>query len=285
MNQLASEVFVVRPAHFGFNPETAGSNSFQHHGTSPAILEEFDGVHKMLEDSGIKVHVFEDLSSSPDAIFPNNWVSFHPEGAVLYPMLSPARRTERRLEFLQQLNKKVFLDLTQEEQKGRYLEGTGSLVLSRNDRFAFACLSPRTDQMLAFQWCQAMGYRLIDFETTGPDGQPIYHSNVVGAVGEGFAVVCAEAIVDRAILNLFTKLEEFEVIEITMDQMNHFCGNILHLSGDQGPVIAMSEQARDHFTDEQIQQLERHGKIISAPIPNIERIGGGSVRCMIAEIF
>ena len=284
---LAREALLIRPAAFGFNPETASTNAFQQAGVGDDALREFDGVVEALDQAGVTLHVFDDTPDPPktDAIFPNNWVSFHPEGAVLYPMMAPSRRLERRMDILQKLGKPVILDLSHHEEEGRFLEGTGSLVLEREDRFAFACVSPRTDRMLAFQWCQKMGYRLIDFETQGPDGRAVYHTNVVGSVGEGVAVVCADAIMDQALLSIFTRLEDWIVLNLTMDQMGQFCGNILHLTGSKGPLWAMSERARSAFTPDQIRVLELHGSIVTCPIPTIERLGGGSVRCMICEVF
>ncbi len=278
---------MIRPARFGFNPETAATNAFQHDGDATNALQEFDAASEILADAGVEVHVFEDTPEpiTPDAIFPNNWVSFHEQGAVLYPMLAPSRRAERRLDILEALGKRVFLDMTHHEEEGRFLEGTGSLVLERNEKFAFACISPRTDRMLAFQWCQTMGYRLIDFDTAAPDGVPIYHSNVVGTIGDGFAVVCREVIKDRALFSVFENVEDYEVVDITLEQMAQFCGNIIQLQGRKGRVIAMSQAAHDAFLPHQRETLSHFGTLIASPIPTIERLGGGSMRCMIAEVF
>lgn len=278
---------MVRPTRFGFNPETAASNAFQQNAQAHDALSEFDHVVRALDEAGIEPVVFDQALDcpSPDAVFPNNWVSFHEEGAVLYPMLSPLRRTERRLDILESLGKPLLCDLSHFEQDSRFLEGTGSLVLDRKERFCFACVSDRTDRMLAFQWCQRMDYRLIDFDTLGPGGVPVYHTNVVGTIGDGIVVVCQDVIQDQGLLEVFTSLEAYEVIVISPLQMTGFCGNILQLEGAKGKVIAMSELARQTFAPEQLRTLEKHGTIVAVPIPSIERVGGGSVRCMLAEIF
>lgn len=286
---------MVRPAAFGFNPETEASNAFQQKPEPGATAEqiqshalsEFEGVVEMLEAEGVRVHVFDDTLEpvTPDAVFPNNWVSFHPEGAVLYPMASPIRRKERRMDILEALGKPVLHDFSSYELQDEFLEGTGSLVIDRKGGFVFICVSPRTDRMLAFRWSQAMGLKLIDFETQGPDGRPVYHSNVVGYVGDGFAVACAEVVVEQAILRLFTTMEDVTFVEITAQQMASFCGNIIQLEGKHGRIIAMSSTAYQAFTEAQRATLEQFGKLVHAPIPTIERIGGGSVRCMITEVF
>lgn len=284
---LASKVFMVRPTRFGFNPETAASNAFQQNAIADDVVSEFDHLVKALDCAGIEPLVFDQAPDcpSPDAVFPNNWVSFHEDGAVLYPILSPLRRTERNLDILQALGKQVLCDLSHFEQDNRYLEGTGSLVLDRKERFCFACVSDRTDRMLAFQWCQRMDYRLIDFDTIGPGNVPVYHTNVVGTIGEGVVVVCQDVIQDQSLLEVFTSLDDYEVVVISPLQMTGFCGNILQLQGTKGKVIAMSELARQTFTNDQIRVLEKHGTIVAVPIPSIERVGGGSVRCMLAEVF
>ncbi|MBL8061319.1 MAG: hypothetical protein JNK63_11490 [Chthonomonas sp.] len=278
---------MVRPTRFGFNPETAASNAFQQNAIADDVVSEFDHLVKALDCAGIEPLVFDQAPDcpSPDAVFPNNWVSFHEDGAVLYPILSPLRRTERNLDILQALGKQVLCDLSHFEQDNRYLEGTGSLVLDRKERFCFACVSDRTDRMLAFQWCQRMDYRLIDFDTIGPGNVPVYHTNVVGTIGEGVVVVCQDVIQDQSLLEVFTSLDDYEVVVISPLQMTGFCGNILQLQGTKGKVIAMSELARQTFTNDQIRVLEKHGTIVAVPIPSIERVGGGSVRCMLAEVF
>jgi len=300
-NQCADAVLMVRPARFGSNPETAESNRFQHPeliaDDTALAIREFDGLVRRLGDAGVEVIVAEDPPepAKPDACFPNNWVSFHADGSVvLYPMLAPSRRAERRPEHLAAVERAGFriartIDLAPLEERGEFLEGTGSLVLDRYSRLAYACLSPRTTPAALAEFCAALGYRSVEFDALGPDGRPIYHTNVLMAVGEGFAVVCAAAIPDAprraAVLGELTEAGQ-EVIEIEVEEMIHFAGNMLALRArDGGARIAMSETAWQSLAPAKRRRLERHGGIVAAPIPTIEWEGGGSVRCMIAEIF
>ncbi len=300
-SQCADAVLMVRPARFGTNPETADSNRFQHAEriADDAILaeREFDGLVRRLTDAGVEVVVADDPPepAKPDACFPNNWVSFHADGTVvLYPMLAPSRRAERRPEHLAAVERAGFriartIDLSPLEARGEFLEGTGSLVLDRPSRVAYACLSPRTTRGALAEFCAALGYRAVAFDALGPDGRPIYHTNVLMAVGAGFAVLGAGAIPDPA--QRTAVLDELadsghEVIEIDDAEMNHFAGNLLALRArDGGARIAMSETARVSLAPGKRARLERHGAVVAAPIPTIEWEGGGSVRCMIAEIF
>jgi len=292
---------MVRPARFGSNPETAESNRFQHveliADDAALAVREFDGLVRRLTDAGVQVVVAEDPPepAKPDACFPNNWVSFHADGtAVLYPMLAPSRRAERRPEHLAAVVRAGFriartVDLSPLEERGEFLEGTGSLVLDRESRVAYACLSSRTTPAALAEFCAALGYRALEFDALGPDGRPIYHTNVLMAVGEGFAVICAAAIPDAArraaVLGELAR-SGHEVIEINVEEMIHFAGNLLALRArDGGARIAMSETAWQALAPDKRRRLERHGGIVAAPIPTIEWEGGGSVRCMIAEIF
>jgi hypothetical protein len=300
-SQCADAVLMVRPARFGSNPQTADSNRFQHAQViaDAAVLavREFDGLVRQLSDAGVEVVVAEDLPepAKPDACFPNNWVSFHADGTVvLYPMLAPSRRAERRPEHLAAVERAGFriartIDLTPLEARGEFLEGTGSLVLDRPARVAYACLSPRTTPAALAEFCAALGYRAVEFDALGPGGRPVYHTNVLMAVGEGFAVLCAEAISDaghRAAVLRELEHSGHEVIEIDVEEMNRFAGNMLALRARHGGArIAMSETAWRALAPDQRRRLERHGGIVIAPIPTIEWEGGGSVRCMIAEIF
>jgi hypothetical protein len=300
-NQCADAVMMVRPARFGSNPETAESNRFQHAESiaddAALAIREFDGLVRRLTDAGVEVIVAEDPPepAKPDACFPNNWVSFHADGTVvLYPMLAPSRRAERRPEHLAAVERAGFritrtIDLAPLEERGEFLEGTGSLVLDRHSRLAYACLSPRTTPAALAEFCAALGFRAVEFDALGPDGRPIYHTNVLMAVGEGFAVICAAAIPDAprraAVLGELAKAGH-EVIEIDVEEMNHFAGNMLALRArDGGARIAMSETAWQSLAPAKRRRLERHGDIVAAPIPTIEWEGGGSVRCMIAEVF
>jgi hypothetical protein len=299
--QTASAVLMIRPARFGANPETAGSNRFQKAGASEgdaaAALREFDGLVGKLVAADVGVVVAGDTPEppKPDACFPNNWVSFHADGSVvLYPMMAPSRRAERSEEPVLQVARAGFrilrrVDLSPLEARGEYLEGTGSLVLDRVQRIAYACRSPRTTSAALGEFCAALGYRAAAFDAFGPDGRPAYHTNVMMAIGDSFAVVCAEAIPDadqrQAILG---QLEESgrAVVAIDAGEMNGFAGNVLALRSRRGePLIAGSEAAFRALAPDRRRRLERHGTFVTAPIPTIERLGGGSVRCMIAEIF
>lgn len=292
---------MVRPSRFGANPETADSNRFQKSAASPgdaaAALREFDGLVAKLVAAGVEAVVAEDTPEppKPDACFPNNWVSFHADGSlVLYPMMAPSRRAERRDGPLEQVMRAGFhvarrIDLSPLEARGEFLEGTGSLVLDREHRVAYACRSPRTTPAALGEFCAALGYRAVGFEALGPDGRPAYHTNVMMAIGEDFAIVCTEAIPDpgrrRAVL------DELEgagraVVAIDVAEMNGFAGNLLALRSRRGgALIAGSDAAWAALAPDKRRQLERHGAVVSAAIPTIERLGGGSVRCMIAEIL
>jgi hypothetical protein len=292
---------MIRPARFGANPETADSNRFQQSGAAPgdtvAALAEFDQVGAGLATAGVEVMVADDTPepAKPDACFPNNWVSFHADGTVvLYPMMASSRRAERRREPIEQLERAGFrvtrtVDLSPLEERGEFLEGTGSLVLDHPQRIAYACRSPRTTAGALAEFSAALGYRIVAFDALGPGGRPAYHTNVMMAIGEGFAVICAEAIADQA--RRAAVLDELarpgrEVIEIDTAEMNGFAGNLLALRSRRGdPLIALSEAASKALAPAKRRRLERHGALVTAAIPTIERLGGGSVRCMLAEVF
>jgi len=299
--QCADAVLMIRPARFGANPETAASNRFQQGGAGAdaglAARREFDGLVEQLRAAGVEVHVAEDTPDppKPDACFPNNWVSFHADGTVvLYPMMAPSRRAERRPELMGQLRDAGFrvartVDLSGWEARGEFLEGTGSLVLDRCHRVAYACRSPRTAAAALADFAAKLGYRVVAFDARGPAGEPLYHTNVMMAVGEGFAVVCAEAIPDaaeRAAVLRELRDSGHEPLMIGTAAMHGFAGNLLALrSQGGGQRIALSEAAWASLPPDARSALERHGRIVTAPIPVIERHGGGSVRCMIAEVF
>jgi hypothetical protein len=299
--QCANAVLMIRPLCFGANPETAASNRFQQTGadahTAGIVRREFDGLAKALGDAGIAVHVEEDTPEppKPDACFPNNWVSFHADGtAVLYPMMAPSRRAERRQEVLAALRAAGFrisrtVDLSGWEARGEFLEGTGSLVLDRCHRTAYACRSPRTTPAALADFAGRLQYRVIAFNATGPAGEPAYHTNVLMAIGEDFAVICAEAVTDddeREQLLSELALAGHEPLEISRTEMQGFAGNLLALRARDGSqVIAMSDAAWQCLAPASRRALEHRGHIVTAPIPTIERLGGGSVRCMIAEVF
>jgi hypothetical protein len=292
---------MVRPAHFGFNAETAASNSFQHVPESTAQGEvqalaarEFDALAKALQQAGVDVLVAEDTPQpvKPDAIFPNNWASLHADGTVaLYPMLAVNRRSERRQDILEQVVRDGFfhvartVDLTHREIEGKFLEGTGSLVLDRVNRMAYASLSPRTDLDVLGEFAQLMDYELVTFESAGA-AQPIYHTNVIMAIGTRFALACGAAIASAQHAAVFDKLRAtgHEVVDLSQQQMREFAANVLELATPHGPLLALSTTAYRALEPAQRRVLESHAELLPASIPTIERIGGGGVRCMLMEI-
>jgi hypothetical protein len=301
--QSARAVLMVRPACFGFNLETAASNAFQQSAEPPGgeetqrlALVEFDGLAKALRDAGVEVLIASDTAHpvKPDAVFPNNWVSFHVDGTVaLYPMLAPNRRAERREEVLEQVVQEGrfhvsrTVDLTHREAEGKFLEGTGSLVLDRANRVAYASLSPRTDLDVLGEFAQILDYELVTFEAQDAAAQPVYHTNVVMAVGTRFAVVCGEAIAQPQHREaVFNKLRAagHDIVDITQRQMREFAGNLLELSTAGGPLVALSTTAWRSLGSVQRRALESHAEVVPVAIPTIERIGGGGVRCMLAEL-
>jgi hypothetical protein len=301
--QSTGAVLMVRPARFGCNPQTAPSNAFQakpglsaESDLQKAALREFHGLAEGLERAGVEVLIAADSQqpAKPDAIFPNNWVSFHHDGTVaLYPMLAPNRRWERRDEILQQVVREGefrvsrTVDLTHRESQDKYLEGTGSLVLDRVNRVAYACSSPRTDLDVLGEFAQQMDYELLTFEAVDAAGAAVYHTNVLLAIGTGFGVVCSESIVNathRAAVLSKLRSTGHTMVEITLAQMAQFAANILELAVPSGRLIALSRTALDCLAPAQRRALESWASLIPAAIPTIERIGGGGVRCMLAEI-
>lgn len=302
-SQLASAVLMIRPVRFESNPHTAASNKFQgRNEASPEqqqidAAKEFDGLRTALESNGIQVIQINDTEEphTPDAIFPNNWVSFHADGTVvLYPMEAPNRRTERRPDIIDALSDEFgfqvrqVLDLSAHENEAQYLEGTGSLVLDRVNRVAYACLSSRTNLNALGDFAQRMDYKVVAFDAVDREGAAIYHTNVLMNVGEELAVICDEAIPRKDQREAVVKSlldTGHDVIFLTFDQMNAFAGNMLELRSASGErVIAMSEQAKQSLTPSQLEKIEANAKIISAPIDRIESSAGGSVRCMLAEL-
>ena len=302
-SQLASAVLMIRPVRFESNPLTAASNLFQgRNESSPEQQQidaeaEFDGLAAALEAGGITVVQVDDTAEphTPDAIFPNNWVSFHADGTVvLYPMEAPNRRTERRQDIIDTLadqygfQVREIVDFSHHEQNERFLEGTGSLVLDRVNRIAYACLSSRTHLDVLGEFAQRLDYEVVAFDAVDGNAAPIYHTNVVMNVGEELAVICDEAIPrddQREAVMQSLAATGHEVLTLTFDQMDSFAGNMLELRSSSGErIIAMSEQARESLTESQLEAISAYAQIISAPIENIESTAGGSVRCMLAEI-
>ncbi len=294
---------MVRPARFGYNPETAASNAFQVYDDSmtpeeisATAREEFDQFVAVLREAGVQVWVVEDTPEppKPDAVFPNNWVTFHNDGTVItYPMYAPQRRLERREDIIRYIGSHFHIErrikLERYEAKARFLEGTGSMVLDRQHRIVYACSSPRTDEFLLDEFCRLMGYEKEFFRATDARGQEIYHTNVMMAVGETFVVICLEAVADDYAANRL--IDRFyatnkEIVEISYRQMMSFAGNMLQVHNDRGErLLVMSDQACHSLTDAQIRQLEKHCRLVHSPIDTIETYGGGSARCMMAEIF
>ncbi|HKE93875.1 MAG TPA: arginine deiminase-related protein [Povalibacter sp.] len=295
---------MIRPVRFAGNEQTAVSNRFQRLGATSstaaiqaAAFAEFDALANALQAAGVDVHIFEDTPEphTPDSIFPNNWVSFHADGTVvLYPMRALNRRLERRLDLIEALDlQRGFhvlrtVDLTHREEEEKFLEGTGSLVLDRVNRVAYACLSPRTDMDVLGEFAQRVDYDIVAFDAFDSSGAPIYHTNVLMSVGTGFAAVCTECIEPQrreAVLGML-KASGRNIVLLSMEQMQGFAGNMLELRTRSGEhVIAMSEAARSLLDPSQLAMLEHAGgRIVSTAIPTIETLGGGSVRCMMAEV-
>ncbi len=304
MERTASRVILIRPSGFGFDPQTAESNAFQQLVDDPHIRrlaeEEFDALLYALDRSGIGTLVLDPVDpSAPNAVFPNNWFSTHADGTVvIYPMCTPSRRTERDRAFDETLDHEGFrvrrlVDLSALEQGQRYLEGTGSLVLDRGRNVAYAALSPRTSERALNVWCGVMDGHQVPFLATMDGtlgGQPVYHTNVVMSIGEGFAVVCLDALpypVDREDVQAELERAGKRIIPITVEQMHRYVGNMLQLRAQAGDArfILLSETAFTALRPDQRQALEREGQLVPVAIPTIEAVGGGSVRCMLAENF
>lgn len=323
--QTTDKVLMIRPVRFSYNSQTAVNNAFQESGIPEELsqrqaLKEFDAYVEMLRNEGIEVMVVEDTATphTPDSIFPNNWLSLHSadelaEGAsrvaVLYPMFAENRRAERRQDIIEALTGAVapscagaadapscasaaLLDLTYYEKRNLFLEGTGSLILDRNEHLAYACQSPRTCEEVLEEWSSKMGYDYFLFHAEDMNGNPIYHTNVMMSVGEQLAVVCLDAITDiEERMSLIELLEESdkEIVEISLEQMNEFAGNMLQLhtvkEGELKYIMVMSARAKDSLDQDQIEAIEKYCKIVAPDLEFIERNGGGSARCMLAEIF
>lgn len=293
---------MIRPACFGYNIETAASNSYQHFPEPKEMAQveerarqEFDGLVQALEAAELDLLVLDD---SPEprktcAVFPNNWFSTHEdEQLVLYPMLSANRRLERSPQVIQALKEhfkvKQVLDLSYFEEQEMYLEGTGSLVLDREHKLAFACLSPRTRTEPLLYWASQTGYELVPFRAVDAANHSIYHTNVMMWVGREIAGICLDSItnaLEREMVRERLQQTKHHVVELSREQLNRFCGNMLEVINKHGrPHLVMSEAALHALTPLQKQQIEQKSTIVSAPLPTIEAIGGGSARCMIAEV-
>jgi len=300
--QTTNSVFLVRPANFGYNVETAVSNVFQNKMSEKEeviqskVLKEFDAFTSTLRSKGVNVFVFDDTPTpvKPDAIFPNNWISLHSNGKViLYPMCTPNRRIERRQDIIDSLAKKFkiaeVIDLSGSEADNKFMEGTGSIVFDHTNRIAYACLSPRTDKDVFLEVCSILQYKPVYFYSRDKSGKKIYHTNVVMCVGKGFAVICLESITDRKerenVVEMLTGTGN-QIIDISFEQMVSFAGNMLAIRSNDGKeLLVMSQTSYDSLTKNQRETLEKFCELVPLSINTIETIGGGSARCMIAEIF
>jgi len=297
--QTTSHILMIRPVNFAFNAETAANNTFQVRKDEINIqgkaLKEFDEFVNVLRQNGVEVTVVEDSPepNTPDSIFPNNWISFHGDGTVLlYPMYAPNRRAERKEHVLEEIDKhflvKKKIDLSYNERDNLFLEGTGSMVLDRDNRFVFACLSPRTDEKVLDEFCKNMNYGAIVFHSVDEAGQPIYHTNVMMCIADLYVVICLDSIRDTEEKNkVIAAIQKTgkEIIGINYDQLNHFAGNMLQIENRKHEkLLVMSTQAFQSLSEEQVQKLSGYNRIIHAPLNTIEVNGGGSARCMMAEI-
>jgi hypothetical protein len=299
--QTTPYILMIRPVAFGMNEQTAISNAFQNieapqKNVQEKALAEFDSFVTKLKDNDIDVTVIEDtiVPHTPDSIFPNNWISFHKEGSVfLYPMQAENRRLERRDDILDELSTifdiREINDLSATENNGEYLEGTGSMVLDREHKTAYACLSIRTQRKVLDIFCRETGYTSFTFHAVDEHGMAIYHTNVMMCVADQFVVICLDSIRDITERDLIIKrFEDFnkEIIEITLLQMNNFAGNMLEVFNKTGQsFLIMSERAYLSLNDVQIFKINQYTTILSSSIPTIEENGGGSARCMMAEIY
>lgn len=305
--QITDTILMVRPVNFRMNEQTAVNNYYQKvldnitpQTVQQQALQEFDAFVKKLQSVGIKVIVVQDTKEpdTPDSIFPNNWISFHESGDVaLYPMFAENRRLERREDVLELLEKEGFhienvVDYTSAEEEDIFLEGTGSLLLDRQHSKAYCALSPRADEELFIEFCEDFEFTPVVFtayQTVDGKRMPIYHTNVIMCLGEDFAVICLDCIDDKAerknvLKNL--KDDDKEVIVITEEQVVQFAGNMLHVKNSEGKrFVVMSNAAYQSLTKEQLQKLEKQGELLYSSLDTIEACGGGSARCMMAEVF
>ena len=284
---------------FAFNLETAGSNAFQIRNGAEDVqqkaLREFDRFVSLLKENNVDVLVVEDTPHphTPDSIFPNNWVSFHSDGTLLlYPMFAPSRRAERKEHVLEKINGRFRItqkiDLSHYEKNNLFLEGTGSMVLDRENKIAFACLSPRTNKKVLDDFCNKMNYEPVSFAAVDEKGTRIYHTNVMMCVADRYVVICLDSIVnhdEKAHVTETILKTGKEIMDISYQQLNAFAGNMLQIENRQGEkLLVMSTQAYESLTEKQVQKLKAYNRIIHSPLSVIETNGGGSARCMIAEI-
>jgi hypothetical protein len=301
--QLPTAVVMVRPASFGFNPDTAPSFMFQREITQNSRKEierrarmEFDILAGRLQAAGVDLIVADDKEElhTPDAVFPNNWISFHHDGTVvLYPMLAPSRRPERRRDIIDKLESSGFrvsrvIDLTHHEEHGRFLEGTGSVVFDHVDHLAYANISPRTSEEVLKEVCGTLGYQPVTFRASQENGDAILHTDVTMSIGDRFAVVCGDAIADpaeRKRVMESLKSTGRDIIAIDLKQLEHYAGNVLQLQTKDGrSVLVISTSACLALRPDQRDAIQKFSQIVESPLPLFEGIGRGSARCMMADV-
>jgi hypothetical protein len=302
--QVTSHLMMVRPAAFDFNTQTAKNNAFQDPEakeipakiTQADALSEFDDFVAKLREHQVHVTVIEDTLQphKPDAVFPNNWVSFHEDGKVImFPIFAENRRHERRIDIIEKLKAeyevKEVIDLSGYESEGKFLESTGSMIFDRPNGIVYACYSPRTHEDVLSDFVKRFDVEVVAFTATDSEGREIYHTNVMMSIGDTFSVICAESIKSMTerenVLDSLKKTGK-EVIEISLEQMGSFAGNMLAIENKLGEkLLVMSEQAFLSLNPEQIERLEKHVKLVHSPLYTIESNGGGSARCMMAEVF
>lgn len=301
--QLTDTVLMIRPAAFGYNEETAGDNSFQQRlpGLSytqvqQKVLKEFDNMVGQLRKNDIRVIVVDDtaIPVKTDAVFPNNWFNTMPDGSLsVFPMYASNRRPEKRDDILQQLNNQFevsrFTDWTELETEGFFLESTGSMVIDHDNKIIYACLSQRTHYAALEKFAHFSGYKAISFNAVDELGNPVYHTNVLGCIGKDFAVICDESFTDEMewiAVSQLLRITGHKIITISQQQVKSFAGNMLPVKNNTGSTfLVMSQTAYDSLTIKQKAVLESVTNLLPASIPTIETIGGGSARCMMAEIF
>ncbi|MDC7997660.1 citrulline utilization hydrolase CtlX [Gilvibacter sediminis] len=305
MQQITDTLLMIRPVAFRMNEQTAVNNYFQEDlaeknaNINTLAQAEFDDFVAKLREVGVNVVVEHDdiLADTPDSIFPNNWVSFHADGTVaLYPMFAENRRKERRMEVFRRLESEgfvieQFIDYSEAEQEDVFLEGTGSLILDRVNKKAYCALSPRADEGLFIEFCEDFEYDPVVFtayQTVDDKRLPIYHTNVMMCVAEEFCVICLDSIDDKkerkAVVNHLKQTGK-EIVNITEQQLQNFAGNMLQVKGSERKFLVMSAAAERSLNAEQRDQIEKYCGILSSELETIETCGGGSARCMMAEVF
>lgn len=289
---LTKKILMIEPVGFRFNEETAADNMFQQRSDSKSIKSEFENFQLVLSQAGIEITTLHPSDSqTPDAVFPNNWFSTFPDKSLfIYPMKTSNRRSEKRSSFIKSIEKNYSstIDLSYLEKENINLEGTGSLIIDHQLKVAFASLSERTNEDAIKIWSEKSSYRCVVFHSSDQSGESIYHTNVLMTLAVDFAIICLEAIAHNERDYIIKEIEQSgrKIIDITFSQMNNFCGNCLALTNDKNEkLLVMSERALNNFTGDQLFEINKSCRTISSSLTEIENIGGGSARCMIAELF